>query len=302
MAFNSWMAERRPRPLASRTRRQYLKMIRRAIAIAVDTDKSLIRADARTVRFVLQHIAIGTDSQNGMMSALNAFYDFLRSQKLRADNPMKEIGRPPQPKGHPRPISLEDVCRYLDASWELGIYHRTVASLGLYMGLRCAEIRMMQWTDFFVVDDRMWCDLMRKGAKRARKFVHPEIRRNIGLLRGEHNDAVWLFPSPIAARAGEPVGEKWPYERHLEIVKEAGIRPATLHQLRHTYASMLRRLGGDLGDVQDAMDHSSPETTLIYMDMLPDRSADLIGRIDYRAALDRERNRDDEGGAALPAG
>lgn len=280
------MADRRPRPLSPRSRRQYMKLVRRAMAITNEADKSLVAGDIRTLRFVLGRIAVGTDSQNGMISALSAFFEFLRHTGVRKDNPTKEIGRPPQPKGHPRPISIEDICVYLDTAWELGIYHRTVASFGLYMGLRCTEIRMRQWPDFFEADGRMWCDLVRKGGKKDRQFVHPEIRRNIELLRNEHTDAVWLFPSPIRARAGQPVNEKWPYERHLEIVEAAGIQRCTLHQLRHTYATALRNAGGDLADVQRALDHAKPETTLIYMEVLPSRIADLIERVEYRRAAE----------------
>ena len=46
--------------------------------------------------------------------------------------------------------------------------------------------------------------------------------------------------------------------------KLAGRAPFTVYQIRHTFASGLRRTGTDLADIQDLYGHTDPETTMIY--------------------------------------
>lgn len=283
LAFTAWMADRRPRPLRPSSRTQYVRWIRRALDITAAAEKSLMGADLRTLRFVLGKVPVHPASQNGMTNALRLFFVFLKDQGIRKDNPALELGRPPRMKTSPRPLSMEAICRYLDAAWELSPVHLTIACLGLYMGLRCDEIRTRQWTDFFEADGRLWCDIIGKGGKFRREPVHAEIRRAIERLRGEHNDARWLFPSPFTAKAGEPASTSFIRSRHLEILDKAGLPHCRLHDLRHSFATYLRKnTKADVSLVQKGLGHSSPETTMVYMEVLDEELAEHIDRLDFR--------------------
>jgi integrase/recombinase XerD len=297
LAFNAYMADRRPRPLRPASRRQYTHWIRRAMAIAADTDKSLLNADVRTVRFIAGKISAHPASQNGLLNALRVFFDFLRSQGLRKDNPTLELGRPPQHRMHPRPLSLDDRMLYLDAAYQLGIYHHAIACLGFYMGLRRGEIRTLRWVDFFQADGRVWCDVIGKGGKVRREPVHREIVYALAAVREDHRDPKWIFPSPVPQKAGEHVSESWVRTRHEEIVERAGIPHCTLHQLRHTYATGLREKGADVAVVQRALGHENPATTMIYMDVLNEEVGLFVDRLDFRRKP-KEARRDDEAGPA----
>ena len=51
-------------------------------------------------------------------------------------------------------------------------------------------------------------------------------------------------------------------------IKQAGVAPLTIHDLRHTYASLARAAGADLRFVQRTLGHSSPVVTAnIYSDL-----------------------------------
>lgn len=99
-------------------------------------------------------------------------------------------------------------------------------------------------------------------------------------------------------------------QRHLEICDVAGLlpdegseaRPPTLHMLRHTFATLLRRGGGDLAVVQKGLGHASPDTSMIYMEVLDSELADAIDRIDIRRMVNEMKEehrakRDDQGEA-----
>ena len=51
----------------------------------------------------------------------------------------------------------------------------------------------------------------------------------------------------------------------LERAARKAGRPAfTVYQIRHSFATGLRRTGSDLADIQDLYGHTDPETTMIY--------------------------------------
>jgi integrase/recombinase XerD len=283
LAFSASLADRRPRPLRTSTRRQYVFSVRRAIRICEEADKSLLTGDARTVRFVCGRIPPGSSSQNGMLNALHALYDFLVEQGLRKDNPVPAIARPPKPHYAPRPLSIEDCCTYLDAAFDLGPRYYAMGTLATYAGMRSSEVRRSRWVDFFTADGRMWCDVDGKGGKRRRQYVHSAVVVALRGLRESHTHPTWLFPSPVAARQDEPVSTSAMRRWHLEVLELASFgRHYTFHQLRHSFATYLRRAGGDLAIVQKGLGHSSPTTSMVYMDVLDDELADAVERLDFR--------------------
>lgn len=282
LAFSAWMADRFPRPLRPITRRQYVGAVRRAFTIAEKGNHSLLAADIRTVRFVLGSVPANPSTQNGMISALRAFFEFCKAQGMRKNNPAAELGRPPRLKTIPRPLTIEDICLYLDAAYELGVNHAAVACFGLYMGLRSSEIQHLGWADFFEADGRLWCDVNGKGGKRARMYVHAECAKMLGLIRREHTDPTWLFPSSRIERAGLCVSTNWPRDKHHQILDTAGLpREATLHRLRHSFATYLRRTGVDIAVVKEGLRHANLSSTEIYTAVLPEELATAMDGLHF---------------------
>lgn len=284
-SFSAWLADRPRRPVRLATRQTYVSHIQCALAIAEKHGYSLYAGDVRTVRFILGHVSPHPATQNGYLSALRALYEFLQKQGLRADNPALEIGRPPRFVGMPRPLEVEDCIRYEAAALRLGPRYEIIACLGLYQGWRRSEMRYAEWSWFFEHDGRAWADVNGKGGKRARVPVHARTLSALQRLRADHRDPRWLLPSLAAVSAGDPVSAHWLRCAHLRICEAAGITEhLVLHQLRHSYATYLRKEGGaDLAIVQLGMRHSSPSSTQIYMRIFPEELADAHTRLRYNA-------------------
>jgi len=79
-----------------------------------------------------------------------------------------------------------------------------------------------------------------------------------------HRNPDWLFPSS-RGEGNQPMSESGLQRAFRAAVKECGIhKKATVHTLRHSYATHLLEAGVNLRIIQSYLGHASPATTAIY--------------------------------------
>ena len=103
-----------------------------------------------------------------------------------------------------------------------------------------------------------------KGGKDRYVPLPPPI---LGMLRRHwqtHRHPLWLFPSPFQPEKG-PMCESGVQHAFQAALRECRIhKKATVHTLRHSYATHLLEAGLNLRIIQAYLGHASPTTTAIY--------------------------------------
>jgi len=103
-----------------------------------------------------------------------------------------------------------------------------------------------------------------------------------------HRHPVWLFPAPTRAgvpqsSATQPMDESGVQRAFKAALQESGVqKDASVHTLRHSYATHLLEAGVNLRLIQAYLGHSSPKTTALYTHLTREANAlttDAINRV-----------------------
>jgi integrase len=197
---------------------------------------------------------------------LAVFYKWAVRRNLLGHDPVVQTDSIKQPKRLPRPVPPEVVPSLVASCPDRHI--RLAMALAAYAGLRRAEICALRSTDI---------------------RLHPTPMIDVRDGKGGRDRAVPLHPVLATMLAGQrgrivPLSTDWVGRQAAAHIRRYGI-DATLHQLRHTFGTVMADLlTGDLVELGKIMGHSSPQTTLGYVALLNPRSADAV-RLAYSGRL-----------------
>lgn len=118
-----------------------------------------------------------------------------------------------------------------------------------------------------------------KSKKMIRRPMNDEALAILDAL-GTEGKSQYLFPSPATGRPYTTITRVW-----YRIRKAAGLPGnVRIHDLRHTFASMVVRKGGTLLMAQHLLGHSDPRTTLRYAHMDMETLRQASNAISIRSA------------------
>jgi integrase/recombinase XerD len=204
--------------------------------------------------FILEK-KISSSYQNQIVNGIKLFFATVRETKIDID----KIHRPKREKVLPNVLSKAEVKLILNAPSNLK--HKTMLSLIYSCGLRRSELLHLKPAD---IDSRRDIILIRqsKGKKDRIVPLSPKILEMLRTYYITFKPTTWLFEGQIA---GKPYSEKTLQSILKQALQKAGIsKPATLHWLRHSYATHLLESGTDLRYIQELLGHNSSKTTEIY--------------------------------------
>jgi integrase len=253
--FSNYQTMRGMSPLTVRRRRMTLEAFARFVEPATlgDVDLSHIEEWLSTKPAVRTRHAYRSD--------LRVFYDWAVKRNMLTANPAVLVDSIKVPKALPRPIGAEVQAALLVGT----LRARRAVALGLYAGLRCAEIAALDAGD---VDFAGKVLIVRdgKGGKDRVLPLHPKLAH---LLRGLPGSG------RVFTHGGKSVESAAISRLITRQFDRCGI-DATPHQLRHTFGTELaRRAKGNLVAMAALMGHGSTETTKGYVGWSADM-ADVV--------------------------
>jgi integrase/recombinase XerD len=263
--------------LAPRTAYLYARMVDRAVPLLAERGTDLAACSAVDLAAICDRFPKSHSQRQMLRSALVAAWEILE----RPDPPVRALRVPPRPRGRCRALS-EDGARQLErAAWALQDERCGLAVLiGLYSGLRRAEIARVRWDD--VVDDEhgrpQWFRVRGKGDVEADVPIHPILA---GVLERNRRATGYLFRG---RQLGQPVSPATIWEWVRQVAAYAGMAPVRTHVLRHTALAEANDRTGDLRAVQELARHTSPDVTAIYTRVKSERLIQVVSAIDYGRA------------------
>jgi integrase len=271
-------AEHMPR-LRPETQKNYRQMIKNHIAPRFGSRVKV--ADVSYADCDALHRSITKPfAANRTRSVLSKMFTLANRWGWRSDNPTKSVERNPEAK-RKRYLSADELTRLTRSLAEHP--NRQVANIVrmlLLTGARVGEVRSMRWAD---ISDGVWTKpasttkqksdhvvplsaLAKQLLAEISVFLNAE---NYPLVNGENKSLAsdpYVFPSS-KGRTGHVAGFEKAWAAILKAAKIEGLR---VHDLRHSYASLLASSGASLPLIGAMLGHSSPQTTHRYAHLFQD--------------------------------
>lgn len=191
--------------------------------------------------------------------AISAIRFWFKDVEQRTDFP-EQWTRPKKEKKLLTVLSGAEVLRLLTSI--TNVKHRLIMMMIYSAGLRISEAVHLKVHD--IDGDRQTIRVRQAKGKKDRYTVLSQAANE--LLKqyiSKERPHSWLFPGgteknqPLTTRTIQHVFEK--------AKQKAGIlKPATVHILRHSFATHLLEAGTDLRYIQELLGHESSKTTEIY--------------------------------------
>ena len=215
------------------------------------------------------------------VASLKSLFNYLCNCEYVTRNPLAPVSMPKRKRGIPTYLSPEECRRLLEATDQSHFFllaFRDKAILGtfIYTGLRRGELLSLRLGD---IDFDARTLTVRDG-KGGKGRVVPLCEQLTDLLSD------WLELRPacehdalFTTRRGEPLSKHGLQDAFHRARKTAGIdKGATIHSLRHSFATALLQSGADLVSLQRLLGHSSLDTTAIYLHVQMDDLREAVAR------------------------
>ncbi|GAA2812737.1 tyrosine-type recombinase/integrase [Mycolicibacterium pallens] len=257
----------------------------------------ITRAD---VQAFVAGLTVGPWAKVSTLRLLRSILDVAHQDGRIHRNPALGVsaGRIPERERH-RYLTAPEVHTLATACGDQG----DVVTILAYTGLRWSELVGLRVKDIDLVARRLY---VRRAAPEVEGRIvigPPKTRAGIRTVPLPHV-VVDIFKTRIGGRApDEPAitspngamlrSNNWRRHTHWnKALKKTGLAPLTIHDLRHTYASLARKSGADLRYVQKTMGHSTPTVTAnIYSDLYADELDQVATNLDQLHATESHQQK-----------
>ena len=252
------------RGLSERTQDSYVRAVRQLAEHYHKSPAEITEAELR--QYFLHLLNVKHYARNTMTVAICGIR-FCYQQTLNRQWAIFDIVRPAPEKKLPVILSRAEVRQIL-ACLRL-LRYRVCLSTIYSCGLRLQEGTNLRVAD---IDSARMMLHVRHGKGAKDRYV-PLPQRTLELLREHwktHHNPVLLFPAEgrnhiELAKSAEPLSKSSVQQAFRAALKTSGNnKRASVHTLRHSWATHLLEAGVNLRLIQEWLGHSSPATTSVY--------------------------------------
>ena len=214
---------------------------------------------------------------NTTYSAIKFFF----VSTLKQNWNMTDIPRVKKASKLPVVLSHQQVKLLLDSTKNLK--HKTMLATAYSAGLRVGELLDLKVSD---IDSKAMMIRVRngKGKKERYTVLSSNALRILRAYYRIYKPTNYLFPNPCS---GEPLCSRTIQQTFSDKKKLLGFpNDATLHSLRHSFATHLLLSGTDIVAIQKLMGHSNIRTTSIYLHLTAQDVMKVVSPFDSMEVFD----------------
>lgn len=204
--------------------------------------------------YLIENRHVSASYQNISINAIKFYYE----KVLGNDRITVDIKRPVRENMLPEVLTEDEVERLINCTENTK--HRCILMTLYSAGLRLGEVVKLKIAD---IDSKRKLIIVRggKGKKDRYTLLSENLLRMLKKYYIKEKPKDWLFEGTLGGQYSMQSIQ------HImaDAVKRAGIRKhATVHTLRHSFATHLLENGTDLRYIQSILGHNSIKTTQIY--------------------------------------
>lgn len=302
--FEEWSRKAREvlrlRHRSVRTEKAYMGWIERFFEHVAQRSPQPRELTADDVRAFLSYLAVdkavSASTQSQAFNALLMLYRFVLSVEIDGLSSVAKARRKPK---LPTVLTKEEVASILS---KMKMPDRLMAQLIYAAGLRLEECLSLRVKDLDFEGEALTVRSGKGNKDRITLFppvLHPVLRRHLAELKiawerdrrkslpgvkipealarkypGMSTEWAWYWLFPSARACADPRGTEqvlWHLHPSVlqrsfhEAVRAAGVaKQATVHTLRHSFATHLIEDGYDIRTVQELLGHDNVQTTMVY--------------------------------------
>jgi site-specific recombinase XerD len=243
------------RNLSPATQQSYIREVAKFSQYFGRSPDQLGLEEVRSYQVHLTSRRIAWATLNHTVCALRFFYGVTLG---RTDLPAL-IPYARAPRKLPVVLSREEVIRFLEAV--PGLKSRIALTTAYAAGLRLSEVVALKICD--IDSQRMLIRVERgKGANQRQAMLSQQLLKILRAYWLRARPRVWLFPGRDPRR---PINPKMLAVACQAACEAAGLsKHATVHTLRHSFATHLLEGGTDLRIIQVLLGHNHISTTALY--------------------------------------
>ncbi len=255
------------------TQQAYLKAVEK---LARHYKKNPAEISEEELRAYFLHLAQVEHCARGTMKIAQSGIKFLLAVTLQKHWPVLALIRPGKEKKLPVVLSRSEARAVLGCV-RAPVY-RVCLNTIYGCGLRISEGAAVQVTH--VDSERKVLRVRGKGNKDRQVPLSEPTLEALRAFWKLHRSKPWLFPAHMQPRSSSQEGPvdmnnlRYAFNRAVE---QSGVKkPATVHSLRHSYATHLLEAGVQLRLIQEILGHRNPSTTAIYTHLTAEVCAQLV--------------------------